>query len=114
MYKMVIMTNDIEMSCGKMAAQAAHAAVEAALLAYKKKRRILKKWRAEGAKKVVVRTDEKEMLELEKIAREKGMITAIIRDAGLTELQPGTLTAIAIGPDEEEKIDEITGYLPLK
>jgi len=114
MYKMVIITNDIEMSCGKMAAQVAHAAVEASLLAYKKKKRILKKWRMEGAKKVVLVANEKEMLKLEKIARERGIITAIIRDAGLTELQPGTLTAIAIGPDEEEKIDEITGHLPLK
>ena len=114
MYKMVIITNDIEMSCGKLAAQTAHAAVEAALIAYKKKKRILKKWRAEGAKKVVVKANEKEMLKLEKIARERNIITAIIRDAGLTELQPGTLTAIAIGPDEEEKIDEITGHLPLR
>ena len=114
MYKMVIITNDREMSCGKLAAQTAHAAVEAALISYKKKRRILKKWRAEGAKKVVVKAKEQEMLELEEKAREKGMVTAIIRDAGLTELQPGTLTAIAIGPDEEEKVDEITGHLPLR
>ena len=70
MYKMAIITNDIEMSCGKLAAQTAHAAVEAALISYKKKRRILKKWRAEGAKKVVVKAKEKEMLELEEKARE--------------------------------------------
>jgi len=114
MYKMAIITNDIEMSCGKLAAQTAHAAVEAALLAYRKKRRILKKWRAEGAKKVVLKAGEEEMLSLEEKARENGIITAIIRDAGLTELQPGTLTAIAIGPDEEEKIDAITGHLPLR
>ena len=108
MYKMVIITNAIEMSCGKLAAQVAHAAVEAALLAYKKK------WREEGAKKVVVKASQQEMLLLEERARKNGIITAIVRDAGLTELEPGTLTAIAIGPDEEEKVDEITGHLPLR
>ncbi len=114
MYKMVIITNDIEMSCGKLAAQVAHASVEAAIIAYRKKRRLFKKWRAEGAKKVVVKANEEEMLALEKKARENGIITAIIRDAGLTELEPGTLTAIAIGPDEEERVDEITSHLPLR
>jgi len=114
MYKMVIITNRIEMSCGKMAAQVAHAAVEAALMAYKKKREILKRWRENGAKKVVVVAEEEEMLELEKRAREQDIITAVIRDAGLTEVEPGTLTAVAIGPDEEEKIDILTRHLPLR
>ena len=114
MYKMVIITNNIEMSCGKLAAQVAHAVVEAALIAYKKRRRLLKKWRAEGAKKVVLVANEEEMLDLEKRARKRGIITCIIKDAGLTEIEPGALTAIAIGPDEEENIDEITGHLPLR
>jgi len=37
-----------------------------------------------------------------------------IKDAGLTQLEPGTLTAMALGPDKEEKLDELTGHLPLR
>ena len=115
MLKMAIIVNEsIEMSCGKMAAQVAHAAVECAFKAYKEKRSVVKKWMKEGQKKVVLKAEEEEILLLEKKASLHGITTAIIRDAGLTELQPGTLTTLAIGPEEEEKIDKITGHLPLK
>lgn len=39
------------------------------------------------------------------------------RDAGLTQIEPGSYTVVAIGPDDEEKIDKITGregLFPLK
>ena len=38
-------------------------------------------------------------------------------DAGRTQLEPNTLTVIALGPDHEERIDKITGrdgICPLK
>ena len=115
MLKMAIVINDsIEMSCGKTAAQAAHAAVECAFKAYAKKPSIVKKWLEEGQKKVVLKAEEEEIIKLESKARSLGLTTAIIRDAGLTELEPGTLTALAIGPGEEDKVDKITGHLPLK
>lgn len=114
MHKMVIVINKIEMSPGKMAAQAAHAAVECALAAYKKKPEILKKWLNEGQKKVILEANEEEILAIEKKARKMKIITSLILDAGLTELKEGTLTALGIGPDEESKIDKITGHLPLK
>mgnify|MGYP000235729913 CR=1 FL=1 len=111
---MVIVVNKIDMSCGKMAVQVAHAAVDCSLRAWRKRRRMAKQWLKEGQKKVVLEADEEEILMLEKKAKEMGILTSLIRDAGLTELEPGTLTALAIGPDEEEKIDKITGHLPLK
>jgi PTH2 family peptidyl-tRNA hydrolase len=37
----------------------------------------------------------------------------MITDAGKTVVAPGTKTCIALGPDEEEKIDEITSSLKL-
>ncbi len=38
---------------------------------------------------------------------------AMISDAGLTELAPGTTTCIGIGPAPASVIDQITGSLPL-
>jgi len=34
-------------------------------------------------------------------------------DRGLTEIDPGTITCIGIGPDEERVLDKITGNLKL-
>ena len=115
MLKMVIVVNSsIKMGCGKMAAQVAHAAVECSLTSYKLREKIFNQWMKEGQKKVVLKASQKEILKIEREAKEMGIITVVIKDAGLTQLEPGTLTAMAMGPDEEEKLDELTGHLPLR
>ncbi|KAA0004334.1 MAG: peptidyl-tRNA hydrolase [Thermoplasmata archaeon] len=114
MHKMAIIVNDIPMSAGKMAAQVAHAAVECTLKTQKKNPSLLKKWLDEGQKKVVLKAYIDDIESLKKKADSMGLCTSLIHDAGLTELEPGTPTALAIGPAEESKIDKITGQLPLK
>ena len=111
---MVIITRNIEMTPGKLAAQVAHAAVECTLKAKQDNPRRVKKWLKEGQKKVIVEADEMEMMKLEKIGCALGLSTAIIYDAGHTELDPGTLTAIAIGPASEVEINKVTGHLKLR
>ena len=113
-YKMVIITQDIEMSPGKIAAQVAHAAVECTLKSMEKKPKLVKKWLREGQKKIIVKTNLEEMMELESMAHKMGLQTTIIRDAGYTELEPGTLTAIAIGPASEVELNKVTGKLKLR
>ncbi|MBI5391135.1 peptidyl-tRNA hydrolase, partial [Candidatus Woesearchaeota archaeon] len=39
--------------------------------------------------------------------------TALITDAGHTVVEPGTTTCLGIGPDDEKKIDLVTGILKM-
>ena len=111
MKQVIIMRNDLKLPKGKMAAQAAHASVEAALRSDKDK---LKEWRNSGSAKIVVKVESKEDLyRYNQIAKDSGLSTALITDAGKTVIAPGTETCVAIGPDGEEKIDRITGDLKL-
>ncbi len=112
-FKQVILIRaDIKMSKGKTAAQCSHASLESALKVLKKDKKLLQSWRREGAKKVVLRVaDKKELLDFDKKAKQANLISALITDAGHTELKPGTMTCLGIGPDKEEKIDKITKEL---
>ena len=111
-YKQVILIrDDLKLSRGKLASQAAHASVDALLKSHKDD---ITKWKNQGMKKVVLSVkDEKELLKLRQQADDAGLAVAIIADAGRTELAPGTVTAVGIGPDVEEKIDKVTGHLKL-
>ncbi|OTF74079.1 peptidyl-tRNA hydrolase 2, mitochondrial-like protein [Euroglyphus maynei] len=46
-------------------------------------------------------------------ARKNGLISVLIRDAGRTQVESGTKTAIAIGPAKGSLIDQVTGHLKL-
>ena len=115
MYKQVIVVRtDLNMGKGKIAAQACHASIEAFIEAQKKCPEVVEKWLKEGQKKVVVKVrSEEELMEVFREASQKGLPCSLIRDAGRTQLAPGTYTAVAIGPEREEKIDKITGRLKL-
>lgn len=114
-YKQVIVIRkDLNMSCGKLAVQVAHASLEAAERVKGSHSEVYREWKEEGAKKVVLQVgSEEELMEIYKEALERGLTAVLIRDAGLTELEPGTATAVGIGPHESERIDRITGRLPL-
>lgn len=57
---------------------------------------------------------EAELLELADKAKAAGLVYEVIEDTGLTEFGGvPTFTALAIGPDTDEKIDPVTGHLKL-
>lgn len=109
-YKQVILVRkDLGMSKGKIAAQVAHAAMDAASRADKT---LVSEWRSEGMKKVVLKVaNEKELLDYWHLAKAAKLATALIADAGKTQVAAGSKTALGIGPDNDEKIDKVTGNL---
>lgn len=111
-YKQVILIRqDLKLPKGKLAAQVAHASVEAAL---KSDNDLVKAWRKEGMAKIVVKVkDETELIKYFQKAKDEEITAALITDAGKTVVAPGTKTCVAIGPDEEKEIDKITGELSL-
>jgi peptidyl-tRNA hydrolase, PTH2 family len=107
----ILIRDDLKLPKGKLAAQAAHAAVEAVLKSDKK---AVQAWKDEGMEKVVLKVaDEKELRKYIVMARDSGLKTSIITDAGRTVVEPGTTTCGAIGPADEKDIDEICWKLKL-
>ncbi|MFH1125549.1 MAG: peptidyl-tRNA hydrolase Pth2 [Candidatus Altiarchaeota archaeon] len=107
--QVIVVRGDLKLGKGKMAAQVAHASVTAA-----DKSPWKKDWITQGQKKTVLKcSGEKELLILMEQARAQGLPTALIEDAGLTQIPSGTKTCIGIGPAPEEQVDKITGKLKL-
>jgi PTH2 family peptidyl-tRNA hydrolase len=114
-YKQVILfRKDLSLSKGKIAAQAGHAAVSAAMNARIHYRKWFKTWIMEGQRKIAVKVkNEKELLKFKEYAIDLGLPNALIVDKGLTEIPEGTITCLGIGPAPAEKIDRLTGELKL-
>lgn len=111
MKQVIVARGDLDLGPGKLAAQVAHGAVSAADAA---DRAMRDDWVAAGQRKVVLRApDERALHDLEAMAVADGLPTALITDAGHTELNPGTVTVLAIGPAAADAIDAVTGELPL-
>ena len=109
--QVILIRMDLKLPKGKAAAQAAHAAVEATL---RSDDSLVQEWRSEGMKKVVLKVkDEKELVSFFQRAKDSELTAAMITDAGRTVVAPGTKTCVAIGPDDEEKIDAVTGSLSM-
>jgi len=114
-HKMVIVVRaDLGMSKGKTAAQVAHAAVNCSLASKKKQPETFGYWMENAYPKVVLKVQsEMELFEIKVAADAMGIINSIIADAGRTEIAPGSITCIGIGPDTVSRIDKVTGSLSM-
>ncbi len=112
--QMLVIRTDLKMSRGKLAVQVAHAAVSSAEEARKHSPTSWRKWLWEGQKKVAVKVaNEADLVALYEKAKRAGLPTYLVRDRGLTELPPGTTTALGIGPAPTKNVDKITSELQL-
>ncbi|MFW5965274.1 MAG: peptidyl-tRNA hydrolase Pth2 [Halodesulfurarchaeum sp.] len=111
MKQAIVVRADLSMGTGKLAAQVAHAALSAA---DQSDADALSQWKAAGQRKVVLKIDgERALFEIHENAKAAGLPTALIRDAGRTQLDPETPTTVGIGPAANQKVDRITGSLSL-
>jgi PTH2 family peptidyl-tRNA hydrolase len=124
--QVIVIRNDLNMSKGKMSAQAAHASMAFILRGseFVNEKLTTKKlhnaeethiWQTEGQTKICVSVDsEKELDDIHKKALEAGLTVNIIVDSGLTEFNGAkTKTCLAIGPNYSKQINKITGNLKL-
>lgn len=121
--QVIVMRTDLNMRKGKMCAQAAHTAslwFREFLnnIAYARSTDFTpqeKEWLYGDFTKVCVGiTSEEELLDIAEKARLAGVRVHLVCDLGKTEFAgQRTLTCCSVGPDENEKIDKITGHLKL-
>ena len=106
----LIVRTDLDMSRGKIVAQAAHAAVEVALKA--RGTAMFERWRQAGSRKISLIAPDLETLDDISSKCANGIVSHMVKDAGHTEIPPGTVTVLGIlGP--RQSIDILTSDLNL-
>ena len=119
----IILRKDLNMRKGKMISQACHACLKVFFdksfflwfFMIIKLTPVMLRWIKDKFTKIVVSVNsEQELLDLYNKAQEANIPSSLIQDCGFTEFnEVPTYTAVAIGPDYNDKIDEITRNLPL-
>ncbi len=114
-YKMVLLLRgELRLTAGKAAVQAAHAAVLLFQRAEAHDPASLAEWIRQGQKKIALLVPTlTELEEIERLARGQRISTAWVEDAGFTEVPPGTRTCLGLGPAPADRMDPVTGGLPL-
>jgi peptidyl-tRNA hydrolase, PTH2 family len=122
--QVIVIRRDLKMRRGKEIAQGSHASLawlRERTLEHRDRPRPTRLSKAELAwlngafAKVVCHVpDEDALLNVAKRAAEVGVMTHVITDAGRTEFGGvATITALAVGPDWADRVDEVTGQLKL-
>lgn len=114
--QVIVIRKDLNMRKGKMVAQGAHASMAPILEAYRTGQftPAMTEWLNTRFTKICVSVNsEDELHAIFQAAKDAGVPCSLIKDAGLTEFNEPTYTAVGIGPAYPEEIDPITGKLSL-
>lgn len=112
----LIIRTDLSMTRGKMAAQASHATLAnyRYLQTHSPSSPVLKKWEAGGQAKVALQVkSEEEILVLQAQAVSLGLCARVVRDAGRTQIEAGSVTCLGVGPGPRSVVDQVSGTLKL-
>lgn len=105
---------DLGMGRGKIAVECCHASVSAAEEARTRFSDWWMRWLKDGQRKIALKMRGlPDLLELEKRSRDLGLPSYLVRDSGLTQVYPGTVTCLGIGPAPSDSVDNLTGNLTL-
>lgn len=75
---------------------------------------IIRRWTNSGSAKVALKVEsEQELKQIRQQAISRNLNVCLIRDAGRTQIEPNTVTVLAVGPAQVKEIDQVTGHLKL-
>ncbi len=110
----LIIRLDLKIGRGKIAVQCSHAAVSAAEEARTRFPQWWKRWLEDGQRKIALKVPDLDtLLNLENVARRNRLPVYVVRDRGLTQVPPDTVTCVGIGPAPDNLVDNLTGDLAL-
>jgi peptidyl-tRNA hydrolase, PTH2 family len=112
--QVIVLRKDLQIRLGKKIVQGSHAATMALMTALQTDKELVNEWLATGQTKICVSVDCVENLHLiYNFAIEDGLICSLVQDEGRTEFKGlPTYTAVCVFGDSE-KVDKVTGSLPL-
>jgi|ERR687885_199177 PTH2 family peptidyl-tRNA hydrolase len=112
--QVIVVRRDLSMGTGKIAAQVAHAAVMGAERTKSHNKGWFDSWLETGQAKVVLKvTSMGELIDTRRKAEELELPVVQVQDSGLTQIPPGTVTCIGIGPAPAQLVDKVTYKLKL-
>ena len=111
--QVIVIRTDLGMGKGKIAAQVGHACVLGSEYVRGSNPQWHSQW-LDGQEKIVLKVSGlKELQQVKMHAMDLNLPYSQVTDAGHTQIEPGTITCISIGPAPEMLIDKVTRDLKL-
>lgn len=114
----IVVRKDLEMGCGKVAAQVGHAVAYMMAETWNpfqyETNSTIRAWFQEGQRKIVLKVQsEIDITRVGDKAAQAGLNVFYVRDAGRTQVAKGSLTCVGIGPAKEERLNAVLSDLKL-